>query len=195
METSRFPGRSPAPEIYTVGHSTHQPEELVEVLRRHGIGCLIDVRRAPRSRRLPHFSKESLERWLPEQGIAYEHLSELGGWRRPRHDSPNGAWRVEAFQGYADYMATPEFEAGLDRAKAMAGKRLSALMCAEAVWWRCHRRLVSDALLVRGWRVRHIGGTGDAVDHVLTPFATVDRGTITYPPPQGSLPLESPRRP
>ena len=116
------------------------------------------------------------------------HLGELGGFRRPRRDSPNGAWRNDSFRGYADYMQTDEFAAALAELERLAHERRSAIMCAEALWHRCHRRLVSDALTARGWRVTHIGADGRASDHELTPFAVVDdAGRITYPPEQASL--------
>lgn len=122
-----------------------------------------------------------MARAIDAGGLAYVHLPELGGWRKPRPGSPNAGWRIEAFQGYADHMATPEFAEGLTRLAGIAERHPTAYMCAEAQWTRCHRRLLSDALLVRGWRVRHIAGKGDPEDHVLTPFAVVDGESVTYP--------------
>jgi uncharacterized protein (DUF488 family) len=138
---------------------------------------------------MPHFSKDALERSLPAEGIGYLHLEELGGRRKPRAGSPNGGWRSEGFRGYADYMATPEFTDALERVVMAARERRSAIMCAEALWWRCHRRLISDALVVRGWRVRHVGSDGRVEDHRLTPFAEIAGGRLSYPPAQGSLEL------
>jgi uncharacterized protein (DUF488 family) len=168
----------------------------VKLLRNYEIGHLIDVRTAPRSRRLPHFGKEGLERSLPAAGIEYLHLKQLGGWRRPLADSPNGGWRSKSFQGYADHMATPEFETALGRVAEIAAARRAAVMCAETLWWRCHRMLISDALTARGWRVRHIGSSARAEDHRLTSFAVADAGRLTYPPAQASLPpIGEARRP
>jgi uncharacterized protein (DUF488 family) len=175
--------------IFTVGHSTHSFEELVGLLRGARVERLIDVRTVPRSRRMPHFAREQLERSLPEQGLEYVHEPDLGGFRRPRKDSPNGGWRVAGFQGYADHMQSEEFESALARLEARAGERPTAIMCAEGLWWQCHRRLISDALTVKGWRVRHIGPDGALEDHRLTEFAHVEGDRITYPPPQVSLDL------
>lgn len=173
--------------IFTVGHSTRSFDEFLGLLRHNGMACLVDVRTAPTSRRLPHFSKEALERSLSEQEIAYLHMKELGGWRRPRRNSPNPGWRVRGFQGYADHMQTDEFEAALERLESAAAERRTTLMCAEALWWRCHRQLISDALVVRGWRVRHIGAGRASDDHQLTSFAVVEGDRITYPPAQETL--------
>ena len=170
-----------AAEILTVGHSTHALDGLVALLRRHGVEALADVRRAPRSRRVPHFDADRLRRDLPAAGISYVHLGELGGRRSSGPRSPNDGWRVAAFRGYADHMATPEFDAGLRRLEALADEHCAAVMCAEALWWRCHRRLVADALVARGCRVRHIGPDGRLTEHELTPFARVDGDRLTYP--------------
>jgi uncharacterized protein (DUF488 family) len=160
-------GEGPAAgTIHTVGHSTHPLERLIELLRGHGVGLLVDVRTVPRSRRSPHVDARALGPALEAGGIAYRHMPSLGGWRRPRPDSPNLGWRNAAFRGYADHMQGPEF---------------AAVMCAEALWWRCHRRLVADALAVRGWRVRHIGPDGTDADHVLTPFARPEGDALLYP--------------
>ena len=147
----------------------------------------MDVRRYPASRRMPHFGRESLERSLPQLDIAYEHLVELGGRRSPHEHSPNTGWRVGAFRGYADYMVTESFRQALARLEEIARAQPSAVMCAEALWWRCHRRLVADALVVRGWKVVHIGSDGATTIHSLTPFAVVEDSRITYPEPQQSL--------
>jgi len=145
------------------------------------------VRSFPSSRRHPQFNRAALEQWLPEAGIDYLHLPELGGRRDPAPISPNGGWRERGFRGYADHMASAEFAAGIDRLERLARVKLTAVMCAEALWWRCHRRLIADALTVRGWDVQHLG-SGSHVKHELTPFAEVgDGGALTYPPPQTSL--------
>jgi uncharacterized protein (DUF488 family) len=173
--------------IFTIGHSTHEPEAFVELLRGAGIELVADVRRFPSSRRLPWFNSGELERSLRDAGIDYLHLEALGGRRDPAPDSPNGGWRVGQFRGYADHMATPEFRAALDRLTALARDRRTAVMCAEAQWWRCHRRLLSDALLVRGWAVQHVGSRGELARHELTDFAVADGERLTYPPPQLTL--------
>ena len=178
-------------EVFSVGHSTHSLEELVALLRRHGVELLADVRTAPRSRRTPQFNAEGLATALPAAGIAYEHLPELGGWRRPAPNSPNDGWRNDSFRGYADHMAGEEFARGLERLEGLAGARRAAMMCAESPWWRCHRRLVSDALTARGWEVGHIGPDGRLAPHELTPFARVeDGGRVTYPADPAQDPLE-----
>jgi uncharacterized protein (DUF488 family) len=146
-----------------------------------------DVRKYPGSRRQPWFRRETLARELAAHGLQYAHLPQLGGRRRPSPDSPNGGWRVEGFRGYADHMAGAEFTAGLEMLQGLASERATAMMCAEGLWWRCHRRLVSDALAVRGWQVLHIDPAGTATAHDLTPFAVADAGRLTYPPAQGSL--------
>ena len=175
--------------IFTVGHSTRSLDELAALLRAHGVTVLADVRTAPGSRRLPHFRKAVLAEELPRQGIGYHHLPELGGLRRPRPDSPNTGWRNESFRGYADYMATAEWRAGLERLIELGRDSPVAAMCAEAVPWRCHRSLIADALLLRGIEVLHILGAGRAQPHHLTSFAIPREGGITYPGPD-RLPLD-----
>ena len=167
--------------VATIGHSTHDLDRLIELLIGEGVQVLADVRRAPHSRRTPQFNADRLTVELPAVGIAYEHLAELGGRRSATPGSPNDGWRVAAFRGYADHMATREFAGGLRRLEALAAERPTAIMCAEALWWRCHRRLVADALVVRGWRVRHVGADGRAIDHELTPFARVEGKRLLYP--------------
>lgn len=173
--------------VVTVGHSTHEPDAFVALLRGAGVETIADVRRFPGSRRLPWFAAEAMERWLGEAGVGYAHLPELGGRRKPAPDSPNGGWRVRQFQGYADHMAGDEFAAGLRRLIELAGERRTAAMCAEAQWWRCHRRLVADALLVRGLEVLHLGSGGKPEAHRQTDFAVVDGERLTYPPAQQEL--------
>jgi uncharacterized protein (DUF488 family) len=158
------------------------------VLHAAGVRELVDVRTVPRSRRHPQFEREALAASLPVNSIAYRHERALGGFRRPRPGSPNGGWEQPAFQGYADHMATDEFGAALDRLQRDAADRRTCVMCAEAQWWRCHRRLIADALVVRGWNVFHLGLQAEPVPHELTPFAV--RGpdyTLTYPPAQAQL--------
>jgi uncharacterized protein (DUF488 family) len=167
--------------VHTVGHSTRTAEELLALLGRHGIERLVDVRRYPVSRRHPHFSREALAAALAAAGMAYRHEPDLGGRRAPRPDSPHTAWRVAAFRGYADYMETPEFAAALARLVRSAEGAREAILCAEAVPWRCHRRLVSDALVARGAQVRHILGPGAARPHELDPNARVlSGGRLVY---------------
>ncbi|MFL5821256.1 MAG: DUF488 family protein [Solirubrobacteraceae bacterium] len=178
------------PRIFTVGHSTHELPGLVELLHAHGIGTVADVRAHPGSRRMPWFNREALAGELAAAGIDYSHLPALGGRRRPAPDSPNRGWEVEAFRGYADHMASGEFAGGLERLEATARQRPTAILCAEGLWWRCHRRLVADALLVRGWEVLHIAPDAGAAAHELTPFAAVDGTRVTYPPAQASLPAD-----
>ena len=177
-------------EVATVGHSTHEAERFVELLRGAGVEAIADVRRYPGSRRQPWFGSEAMRDWLAAAGIGYHHFPELGGRRRPVPDSPNGGWEVRQFQGYADHMGSAEFQAGLDRLLALAADTAVAAMCAEGPWWRCHRRLLADALLVRGHRVTHVGPDGRLHPHELTPFAVVDGERVTYPPEQGALAVD-----
>jgi uncharacterized protein (DUF488 family) len=174
--------------VYTVGHSTRAADEILSLLHEAQVKRLADVRAFPSSRRHPQFNRESLAEWLPAAGIEYVHLPGLGGRRNPVRDSPNGGWRERAFQGYADHMASGEFQQALGQLEAAAREGPTAIMCAEAVWWRCHRRLISDALVARGCRVEHLGiGAGRAV-HELPPFAVVESGgLVRYPPAQRSL--------
>ena len=178
--------------VYSIGHSTRSLEELVALLEENGVDVLADVRTAPGSRRLPQFGRASLASELPGRGLAYFHLPELGGFRKPRPDSRNTAWRNSSFRGYADYMETAEFEAGLEHLLSLQRTEGTdaavAMMCAEAVPWRCHRSLVSDALLARGVVVQHILGPGDLRPHTLTPFARVHGTDTSYPGPD-RLPL------
>jgi uncharacterized protein (DUF488 family) len=175
-------------EILTIGHSTHSEERFGELLARHRVRVVADVRRFPSSRRLPHFNAGHLEASLRERGIEYVGLGdELGGRRRASPNSPNSGWRVAGFRGYADHMATPEFEAGIERLERFAAERRTALMCAEGPWWRCHRQLIADAMLVRGWDVVHVMPDGGLQAHRLTPFAVPEGHRIRYPPSQQAL--------
>jgi uncharacterized protein (DUF488 family) len=175
-------------DIWTVGHSTHDADAFLSLLHAHGIEDLADVRTVPRSRRVPQFNGDTLPGWLERAGIAYQYLPALGGRRSPRPDSTtNAGWQHPSFRGYADHMQTPEFAAGLAELETIARERRAAYMCAEGLWWRCHRRMISDALAARGWRVHHIMPDGGVREHDMTAFAVVEGGTVTYPAPQGSL--------
>ena len=171
--------------IWTIGHSTRSADAFVELLRAHAITGLADVRTIPGSRRHPHFGGDALNARLAREGITYRHFPELGGLRKPRPDSPNGAWRNEAFRGYADHMGTPEFATAFAALLAFGGLRRVAVMCAEAVWWRCHRMLISDALVARGIDVQHImssRGASSTQPHRLTPFSQIrDGDRVWYP--------------
>lgn len=166
--------------LYTVGHSTRSLDELVELLRAFGVSTLVDIRTVPRSRTNPQFNRDALPRSLARQQLRYEHVAELGGLRRPRADSPNQAWRNLSFRGYADHMQSEEFEAGLARLHALGPGETLALMCAEAVPWRCHRSLVADALIARGAEVFEITSVKRATPHRLTRFATITGTQVTY---------------
>ncbi|MEJ2254804.1 MAG: DUF488 domain-containing protein [Nitrospirota bacterium] len=174
-------GTGKSPTVYTIGHSTRSAEEFVALLRENGVTRLLDVRTLPGSRHNPQFNEEALRKTLREAGIAYEHVKGLGGLRKPRKDSPNTGWRSAGFRAYADYMLTGEFAAHLDELMERAARETAAVMCAEAVPWRCHRWLLADALTVRGVEVRHIMGEGKAQRHELTGFAKVRGGKLTYP--------------
>jgi uncharacterized protein (DUF488 family) len=153
------------------------------------VEVLADVRRYPTSRRMPWFSQEPLATALDGVGIEYVHLPELGGRRDPVPGSPNGGWRIRGFQGYADHMTSSEFAAGMERLMDLARRRRTAVMCAEASWWRCHRRLLSDALVARGWNVVHVDARGAGQQHELTEFAVVEGDAVRYPPVQAALDL------
>ena len=171
--------------IYTLGHSTRTLDELVALLREHGVGRLADIRRYPGSRRYPHFSRESLQRSLPAVGIEYAHFEDLGGRRKPAPDSPNTYWENDQFRAYADYMATREFASAVDR--LLDSSRPTAVMCAEAVPWRCHRNLLSDDLVRRGVEVIHIIGPGQTQRHTMNEHARVVAGHVRYDAEQKSL--------
>lgn len=171
------------PIIYTVGHSTRSLDELVALLRGFGIRRVVDVRTIPRSRHNPQFNRKTLAAALHNRRLSYRHLKGLGGLRHARADSPNQGWRNLSFRGFADYMQTPAFWEALDRLIELATERRTAIMCAEAVPWRCHRYLIADALLVRGFPVEHIMGPGTTRTHTLHPMAVVEEGLIIYPPP------------
>jgi uncharacterized protein (DUF488 family) len=172
---------TPAPLICTIGHSNRPLDVFVDLLRQNGIRHVLDVRTVPRSRHNPQYNRETLPDSLSPLGIAYTHLPGLGGLRRARPDSINTGWRNASFRGYADHMQTPEFAADVERVVALATSHCCALMCAEAVPWRCHRSLIGDALLVRGVAVEDIIGANARTPHVLTSFAHVVGTTVTYP--------------
>jgi uncharacterized protein (DUF488 family) len=164
---------SQMPPVFTIGHSTRPIGELLSLLAEHGVEMLMDVRRFPGSRRHPQFSREALAGSLIEAGVKYMHEPRLGGRRPARPDSPHTAWRVEAFRGYADHMESAEFTAALEGLIELSRQETVAILCAEAVPWRCHRRLISDALVARGIEVRHILGPGRADPHEIDPNARV----------------------
>jgi uncharacterized protein (DUF488 family) len=177
------------PIVLTVGHSTRPIEEFLRLLDAHGVQRLVDVRTVPRSRHNPQFNKDSLPGDLKRAGIAYTHMPSLGGLRRPRKDSTNLGWRNTGFRGFADYMQTAEFAKALSGLVQLAEKERVAIMCAEAVPWRCHRSLIADALLARGVRVEEISSPTRTTPHKLTPFAHVFGGEVTYP----GLPFAEPQ--
>ena len=174
----------PPPEqisIATVGHSTHPIEEFIGILQAHGIHQLVDVRTMPRSRRVPQFNKENLADSLQAAGMLYHHLPGLGGLRHAKRDSTNKGWRNASFRGYADYMQTPEFRENVEKLVELAAHSPTAIMCAEAVPWRCHRSLIADALLARGIVTTEILSAKQSRPHTLTPFAQVSGMEVTYP--------------
>jgi uncharacterized protein (DUF488 family) len=173
-------------EVLTIGHSTRTIEEFIQLLQAHGVTRIADIRTVPRSRRNPQFNQESLPESLKKVGIGYSHFPKLGGLRRAKVDSMNLGWRNTSFRGFADYMQTLPFEEGLSDLISMAKEDRIALMCAEAVPWRCHRSLVSDALLTRGIQVEHIMSATRRQPHAMTPFAEVNGTQIIYPGPAES---------
>lgn len=168
------------PTIYTIGHSTHSMKEFLAMLRSFGIMRLVDIRSLPGSRKYPQFNRENLEIVLPASGISYVYMEDLGGRRKVRPDSKNTRWRNASFRGYADYMETPEFEKAAAELENTASQTPMAYMCAEAVWWRCHRSMVSDWLKARGWQVLHIMGVGKAQEHTYTSPARVSGVHVSY---------------
>lgn len=168
-------------EIFTIGHSTRPTEEFVELLKKNGVKQLIDIRTIPRSRHNPQFEQTALEKSLPEHGIEYAYMKELGGLRSKAKHSVNMGWHNTSFRNYADYMQTETFAVGVETLIEKAKQKTTAIMCAEAVPWRCHRSLVGDALVVRDVRVRDIMSEVSTKDHTLTSFAVVNGVEITYP--------------
>ncbi|MGH9758831.1 MAG: DUF488 family protein, N3 subclade [Candidatus Acidiferrales bacterium] len=180
------------PILFTIGHSTRSLADFIALLRGHGVRRIIDIRSIPRSRHNPQFNGDTLGPALRSEGLAYTHLKKLGGLRHAKADSINTAWRNKSFRGFADYMQTREFAAGLEQAMKLAHSKTCALMCAEAVPWRCHRSLVADALLARGYTVRDILSASRAQPHKLTPFARVRGMQVTYPGEAAARPLPLP---
>ena len=166
--------------IYTIGHSTRTEDEFISILRSFSIQLLADIRTYPGSGRYPHFNKENLQQTLPEHGIAYKHFPALGGRRKALKDSKNTAWKNEAFRGYADYMGTESFISGIKELEELAEQYTTAYMCSEAVWWRCHRSLVSDHLKWKGWKVLHMMGEGKSQEHPYTSPAKIIDGVLVY---------------
>ncbi len=167
-------------QIYTIGHSTRSIEEFIELLNAFEIKKLVDIRTIPRSRHNPQFDQENLKASLKKAKIGYRHLKELGGRRHSRKDSINTGWYNASFRGYADYMQTNEFWKGLEKLEKIAEKKNCAIMCAEAVPWRCHRSLVADALTHKKWKVLHIQSRKTAKKHKLTPFLKIKKGVFVY---------------
>ena len=173
--------------LWTIGHSTRPWEEFVAILQAAGIEVLVDVRRFAGSRRNPKYSRDTMPMALAEAGIEYLPMPAMGGRRKPAPDSPNTAWRVEAFRAYADHLASPEYIAARAELMAIARRRRTCVMCAEAVWWRCHRRLIADDFVARGWSVLHLLGPGNVQPHRLNPDAVLVDGVLRYPGAQPSL--------
>jgi uncharacterized protein (DUF488 family) len=174
-------------DIWTVGHGARPLDEFIGILRAAEIKAIADVRLMPGSRRHPHFGANSLEAALGEIGITYVHLPELGGRRKPRADSPHRALRVAAFRGYADHMSSEEFARGYERLVSLARESRIAFMCAETLWWRCHRRLIADRLTIDGWTVTHLLAPGKSEAHTLWDAARIQDGHVVYD--AGTLPL------
>jgi uncharacterized protein (DUF488 family) len=175
--------------LHTVGHGTLAADDFARLVRDAGIALVVDIRTHPGSRRHPHFGQAAMQRWLPEQGLDYSWEPALGGRRRPRPDSPHIGLKVPAFRGYADHMETPEFGAALDGIVAEAAARPTAVMCAESLWWRCHRRLLADAaVLLRNERVLHLMHDGGVAEHAPMPEARVDGARLVYDRADQQLP-------
>lgn len=179
--TAESPATAPIGVLWTIGHSTREWDVFVAMLREASIACVVDVRRFAGSRRNPQFSPVAMAPALQEAGIAYLPMPEFGGRRTARADSPNDAWRVAAFRGYADYMATEDFQLARERLMREAADARCAVMCAEALWWRCHRRLIADDFVARGWQVVHLMGPGKQQSHPLNPAARMQDGVLRYP--------------
>ena len=173
-------------QLFTIGHSTHPLDRFLVLLAQHGIKALADIRRFPGSRKFPHFNQDNLAVNLPEAGIEYRWIEGLGGRRRNKANgsSSNLGLRNESFRNYADYMSTAEFHEGIDQLLKVAEVQPTAFMCSEGLFWRCHRRLVSDFLMTKGITVRHIMPSGVLQSHTLTEGARIENGELTYPPPE-----------
>lgn len=166
--------------VYTIGHSTHSFEDFLKMLQSFHIEIVADIRSYPGSRKFPQFNKENLVMTLPENNIDYIHIQKLGGRRRVKKDSKNNRWRKDAFKGYADYMETNDFKIGIEQLETIAAIKTTAYMCSEAVWWRCHRSMVSDYLKAKGWRVLHIMAIGKSEEHPYTAPARIINGEVFY---------------
>jgi uncharacterized protein (DUF488 family) len=171
----------PGPAVFTIGHSTRSIQEFIALLQAHNVEIVVDVRTVPRSRRNPQFNRETLPQSLQAAGIGYEHAAALGGFRRPIAQSKNAGWRNTSFRGYADYMQTAEFSAAIESVAERARRQRLAVMCAEAVPWRCHRSLIADALMVRGIQVEEISTATRTQTHEMTSFARIEGTTVSYP--------------
>jgi uncharacterized protein (DUF488 family) len=190
-----MPPRTMAEVIFSIGHSTRPLDQFVELLRAHGIHTLVDIRSIPRSRRNPQYDRVALQRAIEAVGLVYKHLPALGGHRRAHADSPNKGWLNPAFQGYADYMQTGEYEQGLcELLELNRAEGPLALMCAEAVPWRCHRSMVADSLVARGTPVVHILGPGRARAHRLNPMARMEGALLRYPAESSPRDHASPKK-
>lgn len=181
-DSTRWPQYRGRVKLFTIGHSTRTLDEFVQLLKENDVDLVADVRAAPGSRRLPHFAKAALAVELPLVGIGYVHLPELGGFRKAKSDSVNIGWRNPSFRGYADYMQTDAFEVGLEHLVSLARQHALAIMCSEAVPWRCHRSLIADALTARRIEVREIIGPEQPRLHSMTPFARIRADRVDYPP-------------
>jgi uncharacterized protein (DUF488 family) len=166
--------------VYTIGHSTRSLDDFITILNSFNVTMLVDIRNYPGSKKYPHFNKEGLDGSLAANNIQYLHLKELGGRRKTAANSINTGWRNQAFRGYADYMQTSEFKEAIALLENIAQKRLTAFMCSEAVWWSCHRSLVSDYLKLKGWTVMHIMSAGKATEHPYTKPARLVDGLLRY---------------
>lgn len=184
----------PSPIVLTIGHSTHTIEEFIRLLQANAVTLVVDVRTVPRSRHNPQFNRDTLPASLKTAGIGYVHMAELGGLRHPIRESLNTGWRNASFRGYADYMQTPEFQHAIEQLIQLANLDRIAVMCAEALPWRCHRSLIEDALFVRGIRSEDIMSTARRQIHVLTPFAKVQGARITYPAETSITQLPPPKQ-
>lgn len=169
-----------SPTLYTIGHSTRDINTFIDLLLQHKITVLVDVRSLPGSRKFPHFNQEDLAQSLKENAIEYRHFDGLGGRRKPKENSKNTVWRNKSFQAYADYMETEEFRKALDELIQIAKQKTTAIMCSEAVWWRCHRALISDFLKVEGWDIEHIISKTNVQEHPYTTAAKIIDNKLSY---------------
>lgn len=185
--------RSQEKIIWTIGHSTRTLEELIEMLRSFEIAMVADIRSYPGSRRYPQFNKDALEVSLPENQIQYIHIKKLGGRRKVNPASQNTSWHHPAFRGYADYMETADFKEGMEELKTIALQMRTVMMCSEAVWWRCHRSMVSDYLKAQGWTVMHIMAVGKEEEHPYTAPARIVNGELSYGPGDANNAAKKPR--